>query len=41
MSAQGEFALYLELDHLRGMTAQPEYFLRHEMLDHAHRRAVP
>ena len=27
MSAQGEFAPYLELDHLRVMTAQPEYLL--------------
>ena len=27
MSAHGEFALYLELDHLRVMTAQPEYLL--------------
>jgi len=27
MSAQGEFAPFLELDHLRVMTAQPEYLL--------------
>ncbi|MHB1871463.1 MAG: hypothetical protein ACYCT1_11510 [Steroidobacteraceae bacterium] len=27
MSAQGEFAPYLELDHLRVMTAQPQYLL--------------
>lgn len=27
MSAQGEFVPYLELDHLRVMTAQPEYLL--------------
>ena len=27
MSAQGEFAPFLELDHLRIMTAQPEYLL--------------
>ena len=27
MSAQGEFAPYLELDHLRVMVAQPEYLL--------------
>ena len=27
MSAQGEFAPFLELDHLRVMVAQPEYLL--------------
>jgi hypothetical protein len=27
MSAQGDFALFLELDHLRVMVAQPEYLL--------------
>ena len=41
LSERGDFAPFLELDHLRVMVAQPELSARHEMPCDADRRGVP